>query len=422
VIPALLLLLAALTVIPVGQALLELIVRPVTVAELVDRRVGLSTQLVAVDGYALVVPFHADAPLSDAASSSSFVYHWYAVRDSLQERRLVLVRSIIAADSLRTRTVVARIVDDPGTVSGTLAGIAARGGISREPALASSLLVEVDPGQASVREIGSLAELGELPTGVLVRLTLRFDAGIASCVMREGCRARRLAAGIGSWDNLATDASGARRVVVRTLYPPSVAPFHGVGHHAQDTEMVLSVLAQPAERALLGWGRVLFVAHVEHDLGLPIDHLWLGPILFTAFGALVTAGLLLGYPRFHVTDASRRRWPGSRVDGPGVVHAVASGRVTPPNTSPIAFAGSEATLRIEPPHEQVRLTLALDGGPVSVVVPRALDGLQVLEVGEEVRVTGRRPALRFGWFGSQAILLFADTASRDRAAAMMRAG
>jgi len=47
VVPTLLVLLALLTIVPVGQALIEIIVRPVTVAELVDRNVGLSTRLVS---------------------------------------------------------------------------------------------------------------------------------------------------------------------------------------------------------------------------------------------------------------------------------------------------------------------------------------------------------------------------------------
>ncbi|HTE65260.1 MAG TPA: hypothetical protein VK736_03265, partial [Candidatus Binatia bacterium] len=79
--PILLVLLTALAIVPVGQALFELIVRPVTIGELVDRRVGLSTQLVAVDGLALLAPFDADPPRDPGSAPTSLIYHWYAVRD-----------------------------------------------------------------------------------------------------------------------------------------------------------------------------------------------------------------------------------------------------------------------------------------------------------------------------------------------------
>jgi len=171
VIPGLLLLLTTLTIIPVGQALVEIIVRPVTVAQLVDRRVGLSTQLVAVDGFALLVPLDADPP-PDA--SGSFVYHWYAVRDSLQELRMVLVRSLVAPESLRTRAVVARVVDDPETLDRTRAGIVARGGVDPGAALARVLLVEEDPEGEEITQLGSLDDLRNASPGETVRLTLTY--------------------------------------------------------------------------------------------------------------------------------------------------------------------------------------------------------------------------------------------------------
>jgi hypothetical protein len=413
VIPAVLILLTALTIIPVSQALVELIVRPVTVGELVDRRVGLSTQLVAVDGLALLVPLDADPP-PDA--SGSFVYHWYAVRDSLQELRLVLVRSLVAPGSLRTRSVVARVVDDPESLDRTRAGIVARGGTDPGGGVARVLLVEGDPKGGNVTQVGSVADLRDASPGQTVRLTLTFEAGIATCEGRGDCSGRTLANGVGSWDNLATDGIGGW-AVVRTLYPPSVAPFHGVGRHAQDRELVGRLLALPLVRGLLGWGQVLTVAHIEHDPGLPIDHLWLGPILFAPFGALLLLGLRVGYPRFSArptsAGAASGGWSGS-------VSCRATGRITPPSASPFEIDDAPATLRGDPSQGSV-LTVEVDGRPREIPVPRNLGGLGTTEFGDLLTVRSVLPALRIGWFGSNLLLVFPDRDARDDAAAMVHA-
>lgn len=416
VLPGLMVLLTALTVIPVGQALVELIVRPVTVGQLVDRRVGLETQLVAVDGFALLVPFEADPPRDAGPAGSSLVYHWYAVRDSLQERRLILVRSIVAGEALRTRSVVARVLADPDTVDRTTAGLNERGRDDPAPAVARVLLAELVPRDEPVRDLASIAELEQVTAGQVVRLTLRFDDGIASCFARGDCRARRLADGIGSWDNLATDAGGEDWVVVRTGYPPSVAPFHGVGHHAEDRETVATFLGLPLVRGLLGWGHVLQAAHVEHDLGLPIDHLWWGPILFTAFGILLLVGLQVGYPRFRPGGSSG----GGTAATAGWNVALpcrATGRITPPGAAPFEADDVPATLRLEAGGDTV-LVLGVDGGRREIAIPRNLGGLGSIEIGDLLTVGPTRPALRVGWFGSSALLVFEDRRGRDAATAM----
>jgi hypothetical protein len=413
VIPPLLLLLTTLTIIPVGQALVEIIVRPVTVSELVDRRVGLSTQLVAVDAFALLVPLDADAP---PGASGSFVYHWYAVRDSLQELRLVLVRSPLAPESLRTRSVVVEMVDDPETLDRTRAGIVARGGDDPGAAVAHILLVEVDPKGEDVTQLGSVADLQDASPGETVRLTLTFEAGIATCVGRGDCSARNLANGVGSWDYLATDGNGGW-AVVRTLYPPSVAPFHGVGHHAQDRELVGRLLGMPLVRGLLGWGHVLMAGHVEHDLGLPIDHLWLGPILFTLTAALLLLGLRLGYPRF----SARPMTASMPSDGwRGAVTCRATGRISPPRASPFEIEDAPATLRGDASRGSI-LTVDVEGWPRQFLVPRNLGSLGTTEFGNLLTVRSVLPALRIGWFGSNVLLVFSDRGARDAAAAMVRA-
>jgi hypothetical protein len=415
VIPSVLIVLAALTLIPVGQAMVEIIVRPVTVGELVDRNVGLSTRLVAVDGFALLVPLDAEPP--PEASDSLLVYRWYAVRDSLQELRLVLVRSAVTPDALRTRTVVARVVADEAAVDRTVAGLVARGEPDSTAGLARVLLIEEEPGQQSVRDLGSLADLGDAKAGELVRLRLEFGDGIATCVGRQACEPRSLAEGIGSWAHIASDAGG-RRVAVRTLYPPSVAPFHGVGHHAQDRELTGRLLAEPVVHGLLGWGHVLQAAHVEHDLGLPIDHLWLGPILFTSFATVLFMGARLPYPRFRARARGRHVNVGG--DVARELAGRATGRITPPNASPFEIDDLPATLRAAP-GKGTELSVEIDGRWQAFLIPHDLGGLGGTEPGDQLTVRSQRPALKVDWFGSNVLLVFEETADRDAADAMIRA-
>lgn len=415
VIPGLLILLAVLTLIPAGQALIEIIVRPVTVGELVDRRVGLSTRLVAVDGFALLVPLDAEPP--PGASDSRLVYRWYPVRDSLQELRLVLVRSAVTPESLKKRNVVARVVADEAAVDRTVAGLTARGEPGSSDGLARVLLIEEVPGQQSVRDLGSIAELGDPNVGELVRLRLEFGHGIATCVGRGACEARSLAEGIGSWDHVASDADG-RRVVVRTLYPPSVAPFHGVGRHAQDRELVASLLALPVVHGLLGWGNVLQAAHVEHDLGLPIEHLWLGPILFTTFATVLFVGARLPYPRFRAHARARHATASS--DPAGQLSCRATGRITPPNASPFEIEDLPASMR-RVPGRGTELRIEVDGQMREFLIPHDLGGLGGTEPGDLLLVRSQRPALKVDWFGSNVLLVFEQRADRDAANAMIRA-
>jgi hypothetical protein len=338
------------------------------------------------------------------------------VRDSLQELRMVLVRSAVAPESLRTRSVLVQVVDDPETLDRTQAGILGRGEVGPGGGVASVLLLEVDPRGQDVTDLGSIADLQNVSPGKTVRLTLRFGAGIATCVGRGDCSARNLANGVGSWDNLATDDNGGW-AVVRTLYPPSVAPFHGVGHQAQDRELVGRLLALPLVRGLLGWGHVLTAAHVEHDLGLPIDHVWLGPLLFTVFGALLLFGLRAGYPRFSARPMTASPpsagWNGS-------LACRATGRITPPSASPFEIDDAPATLRGDPSRGSV-LTVEVEGRPREFLVPRSLGSLGTTEFGDLLTVRSVLPALRIGWFGSNVLLVFTDRGARDAAAAMVRA-
>lgn len=411
--------LAILAFVPVAQAGIELIVSPVTIPDFVDRRVGPSTTLVAMDGYALLAPLPALPPPADTvATVDGAAYQWYAVRDTVADRRIALVRSPLASETLLMRTVIARVVDDTVAVRNALLGLAQHGESGADVSV--PLLDEAEQPAGDIRTIDSVAQLAGTEAGDLVRIRLHFGPGVAVCVATDSCIARRLADGIGSWDNLATDPGTGEFVIVRTSYPPSVAPFGGVGVQAANRAEVDELLASVPARGLLNWARVLRGANVEHDLSLPIDRLWLGPLLFAMVAALLFVGMRSGYPRFRITKAAA---PGRAVtwDRPaGELRVLASGRITPQGTSPFEVSEVPATLRADPATGETTLRLQIGTEWRSVVVPRSLGALGSVQPGEQVEISGSRPALRIGWFGSQLFLVFESPAARDAAIALVR--
>lgn len=411
--------LAILAFVPVIQAGIELIVSPVTIPDFVDRRVGPSTTLVAMDGYALLAPLPAQPPPPDTvAAIDGAAYHWYAVRDSVADRRIAMVRSPLAAETLLTRTVIARIVDDAEAVTGALRGLTLHG--ESRPNVSAPLLDEVDEPDGDIRTIDSVAQLAGTEAGDLVRIRLHFGPGVASCLAADSCAARRLADGIGSWDNLANDPETGDFVMVRTSYPPSVAPFGGVGVQAANRAEVEELLASVPARGLLDWARVLRGANVEHDLGLPIDRLWLGPLLFATMAALLFGGMRVGYPRFRITETAASG-KAAEWDRPvGELRVVASGRITPHGASPFEVAEVPATLRADAATGETTLRLQVDTEWRSVVVPRALGALGSVQLGDQIEIGRSWPALRIGWFGSQVLLMFDSAEDRDVAVRLVR--
>ena len=412
--------LAILAIVPVIQAGIELIVSPVTIPDFVDRRVGPSTTLVAMDGYALLAPLPAQPPPpGTVAAVDGAAYHWYAVRDTVADRRIAMVRSPLASVTLLTRTVIARVVDDAEAVNSALRGLALHGEAGAN--VSAPLLDEVEEPTGDIRTIDSVAQLADAAPGDLLRIRLHFGPGVATCVATDVCVARRLADGIGPWDNLADDPETGEFVMVRTSYPPSVAPFGGVGVQAANRAEVEALLASVPARGLLDWARVLRGANVEHDLNLPIDRLWLGPLLFAMFAALLYVGLRVGYPRFRPTESDAR---GRAIgwDRPaGELRVVASGRITPPGASPFELTEAPATLRADAATGETTLRLQIGTKWRSVVVPRSLGALGSVQLGDQVEISGSRPALRIGWFGSQVLLVFESAATRDAALGLVQA-
>lgn len=420
VIPPLLVLLAALSIIPVGQAALELIIHRVTVADLVDRR-AYSDELVSLDGYTLLVPFQAEAP--DANPVLGATYHWYALSGDLRSRRLLLMRSSFTVDALRTRTLVARLVDDPAAVQGAQDELDRRGVTPPAGSPVARLLVEIQQPNVAVHDVSTLSDAANLASGEVVRVRLRTEDGIATCAWRGTCDARALAGGLGSWDNVAIDPEGGDWAILRTGYPPSQVPFHGVGRQERSSDVVDGVLGSAPAGTLLGWAFVLETAFVDHDPNLPIDHLWLGPLLFSGLAALLLLGQRLGYPRFvvqRVTGPTDPAGPvGAVTSDTAVLPCRATGRISPPGASPFEITDVAATMSAAPAGAS-RVTLHQDGADRVVTIPRALGGLGLIEIGVIQEAWRRRPALRAGWFGSTILLDFDDARMRDGALGLLR--
>jgi hypothetical protein len=327
---------------------------------------------------------------------------------------------------LERREVVARVRDDLDA-DAALDAMRARGIEAPDavdgPAL-QGLDEEATANAGGAQSIGSIGELAGIEPGGLVRLTLDFSGdAVAACVLDDRCDARRLAVGIGPWLHLAHDPSSGAPIVVQLPYPPTVAPMHVYGRQSSDDGAVSRFLDGPQVRHLLGWAQVLRGAIIEHDPDLPVDRLWLGPILFVVLAVLLALGLWSGYPVFRATPLATGRWasatqPTEAHDAAGgPIGATVTGYIAPPGRSPIDLEEAPVTLGRD--GDETVLTLLGHEPPVKVTIPRALGALSGMEAGELRYLGGRRPALRVGWYGSQVLLVFDDEGQRDAAATML---
>jgi hypothetical protein len=400
-----------LSVLPVLQFGSELIITRATVSQFVDRQVGFSSTLLEMDGVALLLRFAAE-PLAGPNAGQ----HWYLLREDAGADHAGLVRSPLDPATLSRRTVVARIDGDPAAVTAALDAFAARGAVAGEGSASDRVLVllssELAAVATEVRDLAGLDEVDGLAAGTLVRLALDFDGeGVALCAIRGDCQVRRLGRGVGPWEQLAHDPATGRGVVVRTGYPPSVAPMHVVGRQVPDQRSVDRFLSLPWVAAVTGWAQVLHAAMVQQDLSLPVDRLWLGPILFLLTAVLLWVGRRISYPVFQPLPDAR---PGG---APGAAQAegLATGRLTPPGGSPVDVDAEPAVVRAA----TAGALLALPRRGLEVALPRALGSLSTLERGELRHVRARKPALRASWYGNQVQLLFRTDAERDAAAALL---
>lgn len=422
-VPLLVSLLLVLSVLPLIEAGAEIIVTRTNVADFVDRRVGFSSTLVEVSGYALVIPLEAEAPSSRSAARDD--HGWLLLRDGPKARKVALVRTTIPSWQLGDRSVLARVAHDPTAVEEAAAGMALRGiepPSAHRAIVLQELTIEAAESVRGVRSVGRVADLESAAAGTIVRIPLHFSGlGVAACVADGSCNARRLAGGVGPWEQYATDGDDAG-IVVQTPYPPSLAPVHVVGRQLRAATTVERFIALPWVASLLDWAQVLHAAIIEQDPSLPVDHLWLGPILFALLATLLLVAARIGYPIFRPLEALQAPTAAgsARTGAPtGTVAAVASGRISPPGRRPLELDGTAIDIRLE--EEQPVLTLPSPlGTPMTIRLPRGFGALSGVEVGELWLVSGRRPAIRASWYGSQVLLEFASDADRAVAIEILR--
>ena len=431
VVPALIGLLLVISAVPAVQAGAELIVTRTSAGDFVDRLTGSDVSLLEVQALALGVPF--EAGTDDRGEPSWF----YAVRDDLSDERVALIRSPVPPGDFETRSVVARVLVDPDVVAGATQALDRHGW--RPQGLAAGTdhyLAEATSPEGSVRSTRSASEIADLDAGTLVRIELRFSGtGIARCEADQGaqggigadCDVRRLATGTGGFVQVAHDGDGVP-LLVQTGFPASDMPIHVVGRQVRAERELASFLSLPWVNRLLGWANVLPFAYLDHDPRLQVDHLWLAPVLFLVFAALLWLGRRLGYPTFVLEPrAASGAGEGPRSEPAGwreteAVRGLVSGRLARPHGGPLdlddapgelrppsAGSGGGAVLMVDDPH----------GPRFEITLPAGAGALTNLDRGTVHYLTARRPALWLHWFGSDARLVFRDASQRDRAEALL---
>lgn len=421
VVPALIGLLVVVSVVPAFQAGAELIVTKTSAGDFVDRLTGTDVSLLEVDALALGVPFN--APPTTSGQPTWF----YAVRDSLADPRVALVRSATPELGFEERTVVARVLVDPNQVDNARGALDRHGWLTTDLAdTAGRYLAEESSPTGSVRSIRSASDLAGLDAGTLVRIHLDFSGtGIATCEASgpgadaaSACSARSLADGGGGFLQLATD-DGQHPLLIQTLYPASVMPIHVVGRQVRAPGELQGLLTLPWVSRLIGWANVLEFAYLDHDPRLPVDHLWLAPVLFLALAGLLLVGRRVGYPVFELEAAGVTRAPSPAVAPVAEPVAVrVSGRLARPRGGPLDVEDLPGIL--EPDRGAGPLMrVDLPAGPYEIQLPATGGAMTNVDRGLVHTLRSRRPALWLHWFGSDARLVFDDTAARDRAEALL---
>ena len=372
---------------PLAQAGVELITHQATPGDVIERRAGDLTMLeVAGIGY--------ETGLAAGTDANGQPVRWLALRDGVDDRRVMLVRTPVDDGALRIREVIGRVRSDAPLVASATDQLAARGAagfgdLANLIALDGRMVVEVrsgvDPNDA--QRIDDPAAIAGMVDGTLVRLRLRFTgAGIATCTLEANCDARRMAVGAGEWILDGVGLHSTQRVLVRSPLPPSAVPVTMVGRQVRDPAAVDAMLATAPGQTLLGWSRALDVAVLDHDPALPADRAWGGALLLVVLGLLLLVARRIRYPVFRHEGAISRR-----IGGAPAVAGLASGRLGVPDAAPLNVV--DLPIRLEPqPDAGPVLVATLPAGSVRVDVPRASATASGIEVGRLAFVRRSIPA------------------------------
>ncbi len=170
----------------------------------------------------------------------------------------------------------------------------------------------------------------------------------------------------------------------------------------------------------MGWANILPFAYLDHDPRLPVDRLWLAPVLFLALAALLLLGRRVGYPVFVLEPGGSAPVPGGESAAPEAPIATrVSGRLARPRGGPVDVEAAPGVLRPGAPGGGAQLAVELPTGPFEIQLPPAGGAMTNLDRGAVVTVRSRHPALWLHWFGSDARLVFDDPQARDRAEALL---
>jgi hypothetical protein len=259
---------------------------------------------------------------------------------------------------------------------------------------------------------------------------------VALCEATESkCNASALARGDGGFVQIADDVSGREPLLVRTPYPATDAPYRAVGPQRRDSGELANLLQSVIAQRLIGWGDVLPFAFVDQDPALPVDRVWIVPLLFVIAGILLFVGLRIGYPVFVVEAsgaAALATGPRPASPRPGApstsgvarvgVPALVSGRLARPRGGPLDVVSAPGELRPPPSPADGPVLVVHDRDTVlELALPAQRASLTSLARGAVHWLGSSRPALWIHWFGSDARLVFADEAELARAQTMLTA-
>ena len=394
--------------IPLFTAGFSLVTTRTIPSEVIDRQVG-GVTLLEVVGQAY------DTGLPAGTDARGRPLRWLAARDDPTQRGMFMIRTPSSTDSLRTRTVTARVAVNPALVAAVGAALAERGATPAPDPFADRYLVEA-PDATNARDVRARGELGTLPAGTVVRIELRMDGvGLAPCTVDATCDARGVGGGTATWLQRAAVAGTDERVFIATPYPPTAIPIDIVGRQVLDGPAVQALAATPGAEDLLGWGRVFDIAVLDHDPELPIDRSWLAMAVLAMSGLALLVARRRPYPIFrHEARPSTR----ATATAGGAV-ARASGRITLPNAQPLTVQDVAARVEAASGGDAAAVVLELPEGAQRLEVPQAATGVRGLETGRIAWVSESRPALWLHWYQTELQLAFATRADRDRAAALL---
>lgn len=404
--------LLALSLVPITLAGLELVTTRAAPSEVIDRDVGSATMLEVVgNAYDTGLPAGTDA--------DGRPRRWLALRDGPDRRSMLLVRTPSSLEALRTREITARVETDASLVTRVTDALAVRGApgpgtpLSAE-ALDGRYLVE-STGAADARRLDDPSEIRALPAGSVVRLELRLTGeGIATCTLDAACDAAQIGAGEGPWLQRAAGVHSTQAVIVETAYPSTVIPVDLVGEQVRDPDAVVTLLDTPAAGVLIGWGRSLEVALLEHDPELPIDRSLPAMLALVGLGIFLLLARRLAYPVFRHEAASSGWTRGASAS----ISGRATGRLAVGDGPPMEAVDMPVSFV---PGAPPRVVAEAPGGRLTLDVPAASAAVSGLQRGRLAWLRGSRPAAWLNWYRTDLRVAFDTEADRDAAAALLSA-